>query len=121
MERELTDKEAPLLDSKKAYLIDRLMIDTSDRPKVPLIENWYERNIGRIERICKIMKIPKKTLYHILLKRLGEKYDLEAAKGIYMETVGLEPKYAMEIVSFFPELGEMADGLLDRMEKNIYH
>lgn len=121
MERELTDKEAPLLDSKKAYLIDRLMIDTSDRPKVPLIENWYERNIGRVERICKIMKIPKKTLYHILLKRLGEKYDLEAAKGIYMETVGLEPKYAMEIVSFFPELGEMADGLLDRMEKNIYH
>lgn len=121
MERALTDKEPPLLDSKKSYLIDRLMIDTSDRPKVPLIENWYERNIGRIERICKIMKIPKKTLYHILLKRLGEKYDLEAAKGIYIETVGLEPKYAMEIVSFFPELGEMADGLLDRIEKNVYY
>lgn len=114
-------EEYPRIDRDKEQLIDRLMIDTSDRPKVPLIENWYERNIGRIERICKIMKIPKKTLYHILLKRLGEKYDLEAAKGIYTETVGVELKYAMEIVSFFPELGEMADGLLDRMEKNIYH
>lgn len=114
-------EEVPKIDKDKELLIDRLMIDTSDRPKVPLIENWYERNIGRIERICKIMKIPKKTLYHILLKRLGEKYDLEAAKGIYMETVGLEPKYAMEIVSFFPELGEMADGLLDRIEKNVYY
>lgn len=114
-------EEYPRIDRDKEQLIDRLMIDTSDRPKVPLIENWYQRNIGRIERICEIVKIPKKTLYHILLKRLGEKYDLDAAKGIYIETVGLEPKYAMEIVSFFPELGEMADGLLDRIEKNIYY
>ena len=113
--------EAPKIDKDKEQLIDRLMIDTSDRPRVPLIENWYQRNIGRIERICEIVKIPKKTLYHILLKRLGEKYDLDAAKGIYIETVGLEPKYAMEIVSFFPELGEMADGLLDRIEKNVYY
>lgn len=114
-------EEYPRIDRDKEQLIDRLMIDTSDRPKVPLIENWYQRNIGRIERICEIEKIPKKTLYHILLKRLGEKYDLDAAKGIYIETVGLEPKYAMEIVSFFPELGEMADGLLDRIEKNVYY
>lgn len=114
-------EEYPRIDRDKEQLIDRLMIDTSDRPKVPLIENWYQRNIGRIERICEIVKIPKKTLYHILLKRLGEKYDLDAAKGIYIETVGLEPKYAMEIVSFFPELGEMADGLLDRIEKNVYY
>lgn len=109
------------IDKDKEQLIDRLMIDTSDRPRVPLIENWYQRNIGRIERICKIVNIPKKVLYHLLLKRLGEKYDLDAAKGIYTETVGVEPKYAMEIVSFFPELGEMADGLLDRIEKNIYY
>lgn len=113
--------EAPKIDKDKELLIDRLMIDTSDRPRVPLIENWYQRNIGRIERICKIVNIPKKVLYHLLLKRLGEKYDLDAAKGIYTETVGVEPKYAMEIVSFFPELGEMADGLLDRIEKNIYY
>lgn len=113
--------EAPKIDKDKEQLIDRLMIDTSDRPRVPLIENWYQRNIGRIERICKIADIPKKVLYHLLLKRLGEKYNLDAAKGIYAETVGVEPKYAMEIVSFFPELGEMADGLLDRIEKNIYY
>ena len=113
--------EAPKIDKDKEQLIDRLMIDTSDRPRVPLIENWYQRNIGRIERICKIADIPKKVLYHLLLKRLGEKYDLDAAKGIYIETVGVEPKYAMEIVSFFPELGEMADGLLDRIEKNVYY
>lgn len=113
--------EAPKIDKDKELLIDRLMIDTSDRPRVPLIENWYQRNIGRIERICKIVNIPKKVLYHLLLKRLGEKYDLDAAKGIYTETVGVEPKYAMEIVSFFPELGEMADGLLDRIEKNVYY
>lgn len=113
--------EVPKIDKDKGRLIDRLMIDTSDRPRVPLIENWYQRNTGRIERICKIVNIPKKVLYHLLLKRLGEKYNLDAAKGIYTETVGAEPKYAMEIVSFFPELGEMADGLLDRIEKNIYY
>lgn len=113
--------EVPKIDKDKELLIDRLMIDTSDRPRVPLIENWYQRNIGRIERICKMVNIPKKVLYHLLLKRLGEKYNLDAAKGIYTETVGTEPKYAMEIVSFFPELAEMADGLLDRIEKNIYY
>lgn len=113
--------EHSAIDMDKERMIDRLLIDTSDRPKVPLVENWYERNIGRIERICRSIDISKKTLYHILLKRIGEKYNLEAAKAIYKESVGLEPKYAMEIVSFFPELGEMADGLLDRMEKNIYH
>lgn len=90
------------IDKDREQLIDRLMIDTSDRPRVPLIENWYQRNIGRIERICKIVNIPKKVLYHLLLKRLGEKYDLDAAKGIYTETVGVEPqdKYTIGYSSF---------------------
>lgn len=120
MENELMNEEIPLLDNKKSYLIDRLMIDKNDIPKVPLVENWYQRNIGRIERMCERVGIPKKTLYHILLIRIGEKYNLDAARKIYIETVGEAPKYAMDIVVFFPELGEMADWLLDRMERNIY-
>ena len=120
MENELMNKEIPLLDDKKAHLIDNLLVDANEIPKVPLVENWYDRNIGRIERICMRVEITKKTLYHILLKRIGEKYNLDAAKEIYTGIFGAEPKYAMDIVAFFPELGEMADGLLDRIEKKIY-
>ena len=120
MENKLMNKENPLLDDKKAHLIDNLLVDANEIPKVPLVENWYDRNIGRIERICMRVEITKKTLYHILLKRIGEKYNLDAAKEIYTGIFGAEPKYAMDIVAFFPELGEMADGLLDRIEKKIY-
>lgn len=120
MENELMNEENSLLNDKKAHLIDNLLVDANGIPKVPLVENWYDRNIGRIERICMRVEITKKTLYHILLKRIGEKYNLDAAKEIYTGIFGAEPKYAMDIVAFFPELGEMADGLLDRIEKKIY-
>lgn len=120
MENELMNEEIPLLDDKKAYLIDSMLVDTNELPKVPLVENWYDRNIGRIERICRRADIPKKTLYHVLLQRIGEKYNLDAAKEIYTGIVGVEPKYAMDVVCFFPELGEMADKLLDRLEKKMY-
>ena len=39
MQNELMDEKAPKIDKDKERLIDRLMIDTSDRPRVPLIEN----------------------------------------------------------------------------------
>ena len=49
--------------------------------------------------------------------RLGEEYDLEQANKIYEQEIGHAPKYALDIVSYFPDLGRLADDFLDRLER----
>lgn len=90
-------------------------------PKVPLISDWYERNKGRMERLCAKCGKNRKYMYHCILQRLSEKYDLDQAREIYNNEVGYYPIYAIDIVCYFPELGEEADKYLDRIEKAVYN
>lgn len=90
-------------------------------PKVPLISDWYERNKGRMERLCTKCGKNRKYMYHCILQRLSEKYDLDQAREIYNNEVGYYPIYAIDIVCYFPELGEEADKYLDRIEKAVYN
>lgn len=90
-------------------------------PKVPLISDWYERNKGRMERLCTKCGKNRKYMYHCILQRLSEKYDLDQAREIYKSEVGYYPIYAIDIVCYFPELGEEADKYLDRIEKAVYN
>ena len=80
---------------------------------------WYERNRRTIEHICKSANLPKKTLYHEILVYLGEQYDLEYANYLYQKETGNPPKYPMDIVNYFTQLGEEADGYLKRLEKRM--
>lgn len=86
-------------------------------PKVPIFKSWYKRNKGRIYRMCKKCNVEVSDLYHFILKRIGERYDLDAANAIYEQETGHAPAYAMDIVEYFPELGEEADKLLDSYRK----
>ena len=90
-------------------------------PKVPLVSDWYERNKGRMERLCTKCGKNRKYMYHCILQRLSEKYDLDQAREIYNNEVGYYPIYAIDIVCYFPELGEAADKYLDRIEKAVYN
>ena len=85
-------------------------------PKVPIFKSWYKRNKGRIYRLCKRAHAETSELYHYILKRIGERYDLDAANAIYEQETGHAPTYAMDIVEYFPELGKEADKFLDRLE-----
>lgn len=89
---------------------------TSNTP-VPKNPNWYMRNRRRIKWICKQEDVPVETLNHNILLRLGEEYDLEAANEIYEAELGKKPVYALDIVSYFPELAELADTYLRTVEK----
>lgn len=91
---------------------------TSSTP-VPKNPNWYSRNRRRMNRICENANAPLSTLYHHILLRLGEEYDLDKANKIYEEEIGHAPKYALDIVSYFPELSRMADDFLDKLEKSM--
>lgn len=89
------------------------------RTPLPETKDWYKRNESRLDRICHEGKITKKQVIHILLKRAGEKYDLGAAKRIYREELGRPPQYALDVVSYFPELTKIADQLMEDMERII--
>ena len=77
--------------------------------KVPRNASWYERNRRRMNYLAQRSQRQTKDVYHHILKRLGEEFDLDAAKEIYTREKGYPPKYAMDVVSYFPELAELAE------------
>ena len=89
---------------------------TSSTP-VPKNPSWYHRNRRSMIHLCEKANVPLSTLYHHILLRLGEEYDLEQANKIYEQEIGHAPKYAIDIVSYFPDLGRLADDFLDRLER----
>lgn len=89
-------------------------------PKVPMVSDWYERNKGRMERMCNKAGNTRKYLYHCILLRVSEKYDLEQAREIYKAEVGYYPVYAIDVIGYFAELAKEADRYLDRIEKSMY-
>lgn len=89
---------------------------TSSTP-VPRNPNWYQRNRRRMNRISNKLDVSLSYLYHHILVRLGEEFNLDAANEIYRKELGYPPKYAIDIVSYFPELGRLADEYLDMVEK----
>lgn len=91
---------------------------TSSTP-VPKNPSWYCKNRRRMNIICDKLDIKLSTLYHHILLRLGEEYNLVRANEIYEEENGHTPNYALDIVSYFPELGRMADEFLDRLEQKV--
>lgn len=94
----------------------RITYQTSSTP-VPKNPSWQARNRRRINALCEKANTSVSNLYHHVLLRLGEEYDLNAANRIYEEELGHCPKYAMDIVSYFPELARMADAYLGKLEE----
>lgn len=92
---------------------------TSTTP-VPRALTWYQRNKRRIEFLVTEGHVERKTLYHHILLVISEEYDIDAAKDIYAdEHNGMYPKYSIDIVSYFPELAEVADKYLDCLERQL--
>lgn len=89
-------------------------------PRVPIVSDWYERNKGRIYRLCRYSGNSYSYLYHCILNGLSERYDLNAAREIYKNEVGKYPDYPIDIVKHFPELEQDADKILDRIERITY-
>lgn len=103
---------------KEPYYKEPLADDFT--PRVPIVSDWYERNKGRMYRLCRDSGNSRSYLYHCILNRLSERYDLEAAREIYKNEVGNYPEYPIDIVKYFPELEQDADKFLDRIERMTY-
>lgn len=103
---------------KEPYYKEPLAEDFT--PRVPIVSDWYERNKGRMYRLCRDSGNSRSYLYHCILTRLSERYDLDAAREIYKNEVGNYPEYPIDIVKYFPELEQDADKILDRIERRTY-
>lgn len=103
---------------KEPYYKEPLAEDFT--PRVPIVSDWYERNKGRMYRLCRDSGNSYSYLYHCILNRLSERYDLNAAREIYKNEVGKYPEYPIDVVKHFPELEQDADKILDRIERMTY-
>lgn len=90
-----------------------------EKPQVPLIKGWHNRNKGRLARIQRRTGFTLTRIYHCILKNVGEKYNLKEANNMYKKCTGKEPEYAMDIIEYFPELSEAADRYLDGVERAL--
>lgn len=82
------------------------------KTKVPMRTKWYSENKGKIREVCDLYGRERRELYHLILSRIGEKYNLEAANKIYQEELGYPPAYAIDVVGYFPELEVMANDII---------
>lgn len=86
---------------------------------VPKVKSWYIRNRSNLEWVAYKTNCKLSYVCHRLLKRIGEEYDLEAAKKIYEEETGYAPQYPLDIVDYFPQLSAMATWWLNDLIKVI--
>lgn len=110
--KELQEEVDPETDDADIDLIE-------EKPQVPLIKGWHNRNKGRLARIQRRTGFTLTKIYHCILKNVGEKYNLKEANNMYKKCTGKEPEYAMDIIEYFPELAEAADRYLDGVERAL--
>lgn len=86
---------------------------------VPKVKSWYMRNRSNLEWVAYKTNCKLSYVCHRLLKRIGEEYDLDAAKKIYEAETGHAPQYPLDIVDYFPQLSAMATWWLNDLIKVI--
>lgn len=108
----------PMPDSEPQFL----PIPEYDKPLFPTLreKNWCLDHSKDIQFIMYKMKISKKQLFHMILTRLGFKYDIPDCRRIYKKTFGEMPRYYMDIVDFFPEMYTDATEYLEQMKNDVF-
>lgn len=101
----------------KAKEDNSAMLSEQSRTLAPPATDWYDRNRRKMDTVCQEMKISHSTLYRNILSRLREKYDVDLCKEIYEVETGDPPERVLDILTYFPELGKMADDFLNKLEK----
>lgn len=97
--------------------IQETFIPVQSRSTIPHRSDWYQENKDTLKFICESLDISHRELYHILLQKLGEIYDLAAANEIYRRERGFKPQYAIDIIGYFPELEKESNKLLHSLTK----
>ena len=94
------------------------VINRSDVPQpneghYPSLANtWMKDHEPLFKQICSAYGISRKELYHKILLDIGDDYNVDDYRVFYKRDTGHAPEYIMEVVSFYPELREEAETII---------
>ena len=111
------EMETTVNENKAVIQKEMFFIPEKSLTPVPKRSGWYQKNKSLIRSICDRLDITHKELYHTILVYIGKDYDIKAANEIYKRERGYYPEYAIDIVSYFPELEQMADDALESLDE----
>lgn len=77
-----------------------------------LANTWMKDHEPLFKQICSAYGISRKELYHKILLDVGDDYNVDDYRVFYKRDTGHAPEYIMEVVSFYPELRESAETII---------
>ena len=94
------------------------VINRSDVPQpheghYPSLANtWMKDHEPLFKQICSAYGISRKELYHKILLDIGDDYNVDDYRVFYKRDTGHAPEYIMDVVSFYPELREAEETII---------
>ena len=93
--------------------INRSDIPQPNEGHYPSLANtWMKDHEPLFKQICSAYGISRKELYHKILLDIGDDYNVDDYRVFYKRDTGHAPEYIMEVVSFYPELREAAETII---------
>ena len=93
--------------------INRSDIQQPNEGHYPSLANtWMKDHEPLFKQICSAYGISRKELYHKILLDIGDDYNVDDYRVFYKRDTGHAPEYIMEVVSFYPELRESAETII---------
>ena len=77
-----------------------------------LANTWMKDHEPLFKQICSAYGISRKELYHKILLDIGDDYNVDDYRVFYKRDTGHAPEYIMDVVSFYPELRESAETII---------
>ena len=94
-------------------LINRSDVPQPNEGHYPSLANtWMKDHEPLFKQICSAYGISRKELYHKILLDIGDDYNVDDYRVFYKRDTGHAPEYIMEVVSFYPELRESAETII---------
>lgn len=88
--------------------------EIEEKPTLEFETDWFCINRGKINYICRCYDITSKEYMHHLLEVLGRTYNFDEAKRIYCATTGNWKCRNSEVITYFPQLSELASKILQQ-------
>lgn len=83
-----------------------------EKPTLEFETDWFCINRGKINYVCRCYDITSKEYMHHLLEVLGRTYNFDEAKRIYSATTGNWKCRNSEVITYFPQLSDLASKIL---------
>lgn len=83
----------------------------------PPAENWYRKNRWKIKSCVPGLFQSENHFLSDLFDIVNSEYDTSKAAEMYEEQTGRKPERAVDLLDFFPDMGEFAQNVLDYVFK----